>query len=121
MFKKEAYVVYEEEKAIFIQDYGGLAELHNKYNLFNHPEVIDILQLNNNLYDMINSKALDPNSPQIVASIQSLMQNQERISRMIGSDYYIRLIQANIIKTNLPAEFNNKNIYLLHGGKQYSL
>jgi hypothetical protein len=119
--KREPYTVYEEEKAIFIQDYAGLAELHNKYNLFTNPEVIDILQFNNNLYDMIKNKAFDANSPQITNSIQSLIQNQEKMSRMIGSDYYIRLIQTTIIKSNLPIEFNGKNIYLLHGGKQYSL
>ena len=114
MLEEKAYVVSEE--SIYIQDYLGLSYLNTKYNLFTHPEVLEIL----NIHTHFMSAKDDQNA--MIGFIQSLGKDLGKLTNLIhNSAKHIALIQNTMIKSNLPAEFKGKKLYLTQGGKVYSL
>jgi len=111
----------EIEGKIYIQDFYGMNELNNKYNLFNtNAELFKFFQTYNDLILSRNdqNKLMDFTRSFANSSYEDILKFQ---SMMTDYEKYNKLIKASFNKDKLPREFKNKPIIFVQAGKMYDL
>jgi len=111
----------EIDNKIYIQDFHGLNTLNKKYNLLSHN-----YELHNYFrsYELIMESRSNPEKMNELlgsidmSSMESVLKFQESLT---SYDKYISLIKVHIKKENLPEEFKNKSIILVHAGKMHHI